>query len=79
MLFLAKVILYHLLSNSFFLNRALWQHVVLCRNVLLGVQLAQIFKRCSECTRNNTLQLLRHFALEADKFSSYFDYFKDEG
>jgi len=26
---------------SFFVNRALWQHVILCRNVLLGVQLAR--------------------------------------
>jgi len=39
---------------------------------------AQIFKCCTEFTRNNTLPLLRHFALEADNFSSYFDYFQDE-
>jgi len=40
--------------------------------------LAQIFNCCTEFTRNNTLPLLRHFALEADNFSSYFDYFQDE-
>ena len=36
------------------------------------------FKRCTEFTRNETLPLLRHFALEADNFSSYSDYFQDE-
>jgi hypothetical protein len=33
---------------------------------------------CTEFTRNNTLSLLRHFAVEADNFSSYFGYFQDE-
>ena len=40
--------------------------------------LAQIFNCCTEFTRNSTLPLLRHFALEADNLSSYFNYFQDE-
>ena len=40
--------------------------------------LAQNLNCCTQFTHNNTLQLLRHFALEADNISSYFDYFKDE-
>ena len=36
------------------------------------------FNCCTQFTRDNTLPLLRHFALEADNFSSYFDYFQDE-
>ena len=40
--------------------------------------LAHIFKCCTEFTRHNTLPLLRYFALEAENFSSYFDYFQVE-
>jgi len=39
---------------------------------------AQIFKLRTQFTCNKSLPLLRHFALEADNFSSYFDYFQDE-
>ena len=40
---------------------------------------AQIFKRCTEFIRSNTLPTAFDiFALGADNFSSYFDYFQDE-
>jgi len=40
--------------------------------------LAQSVNCCTLFTRNNTLPLLRNFALEADKIASYIDYFQDE-
>jgi len=40
--------------------------------------LAHIFKCCTEFTHHNTLPVLRHFALEAENFSSYFDYYQNE-
>jgi len=40
--------------------------------------LAPFVNCCTQFTRNNTIPLLRHFALEADKVSSCIDYFQDE-
>ena len=37
---------------------------------------ALISNCCTEFTYNNTLSLLRHFALEVDNFSSYFGHFQ---
>ena len=44
-LFLAKVTS-KILIKFLYINRVLWQHVVLCKNALLGMHLATVYVVC---------------------------------
>ena len=46
MLFLAKVILKTFTKYFHYINRVLWQHIVLCKSTLLGMRLAMVCVVC---------------------------------
>ena len=41
-LFLAKVILKTFTKQFHYINRVMWQHIVLCKSTLLGMRLAMV-------------------------------------